>query len=316
LYGSHTLTHGTFPHASKPPSSQSHGPFRHSYSSSLKKSPSLSYNLQSSDLYESLTSPYSSSSHASRPPILDDSPSHKSHRPSHGPPQKSPTPSQFSELYKSPTSPYTSSRDTRPSISYSSTHGSHKPPHKTPRPSHKSQPSEQHESQTSLYSLSTQDPKSPSILQSSLSNAHYGPSHSSPSKKPHRPSHDSESTDSVGSPSSSLSSPPRGSWSPSVLESSPSHRLPTPLHGSTSIDSHRSHTPSHDSLSSAVTSMSYGLPSNLIHEAPSDTFQESLGSSEGGTGGSTHTFVKTDHHGNVKWGVRHSVGNQNAGSHL
>jgi hypothetical protein len=88
------------------------------------------------------------------------------------------------------------------------------------------------------------------------------------------------------------------------------------LHGSTSIDSHRSNTPSHDSLSSVVTSTSYGLPSNLIHEAPSDTFQESLGSSEGGTGGSTHTFVKTDHQGNVKWGVRHSVGNQNAGSHL
>lgn len=308
-YRSHTLTHG-----SKPPRSTSHGPPRQSHSSPLKKSPSLSYNLKPSDLYESPTSPYSFASHASRPPILENSPSHKSHRPSHGSPQKLPTPSQSSELYKSPISHHTLSHDTRPSISYSSTHGSHKLSQKSPRPSYESQPSDQYESPTSLYGLSTHDSRSPSISESSLSNTQYGPSYGSPSKKSHRPSYDSESSESFQPPSSSQSSPPHGSWSPSISDSSPSHRLPKPLLGLSSSDSYRSHIPSHDSPSSGLTVTSNSLPSNLIYEAPSDTFQEPLGSSEGGTGGSTHTFVKTDHHGNVKWGVRHSVGNQNAGS--
>jgi hypothetical protein len=311
-YGSHTSPHGSFQYGSKPLSSPSHGPPRHSYSSPLKKSPGLSYNLQTSDLHESLTSHYTSSSHASRPPILGNSPSHKSHRSSHGPPQKPPTHPQFSESYKPPASPHSSSRVTKPSISYSSAYGSHKSPQKSPRPAYESQPSEQYESLTSIHGLTIQDTKSPTMSDSSLSNTQHGPSRNTPSKKSHRPSYDSESTDSVESPSSSYSSPSHGLWSSSLSEISPTQRLSKPLHGS----SHRSINPSHDSPSSALTRTSHGLPSNLIYEASSDTFQESLGSSEGGTGDSTHTFVKTDHHGNVKWGVRHSVGNQNASSPL
>jgi len=291
LHGSLTSPYSSSPHGSRPPgiieSLSSHGPSRPSYSSPPKKSSGPSYNLQFSAL------PYSASTEDSWPPVSENSPSHKSHRPSYGSSQKPPNPSQSSELYKSPTSPHYS----RPPTSDSSTHGSHKPSHgsssqKSLGPSYESQPSELYEVPTSPYGSSAHDSKPPRA-----SDGSHRISYGSTPETSHRLSYDSESTDSYKSPSSSYSSAAHGSRSSSISGSSP---LPKPIYNSSSRDS---------------SSMSYGLPSTIIHEAPSSTFHESLSSSEGGTVGLTQTYVKTDHHGNFKWGVRHSVDNQYAGSH-
>jgi hypothetical protein len=127
------------------------------------------------------------------------------------------------------------------------------------------------------------------------------PSHvSPPKKKSQKPSHNSEFTDSYESPSSHSLSHDSG--------------ISRPSHGSLFGNSSWSHATIHDSPSSDSTVTSYGSPSNFIYESPSSTFQESLSYSEGGSGDSSHTFVKTDQHGHVKWGVRHSVSNQQHGS--
>jgi hypothetical protein len=302
-YGSPTSFYSSSPNGSRPPtmSESSHGSSRTPYSSPSKKSPSPSHHLHSGDLYESPTSSYSSLPHDSRQSTSTKSSSLKSHRPSYSSVQASHRPSQSSEIYQSPASPYSSTHDSRPIISDSKTHGSQNPLYsapslKSPSPSYESQSSELYESPTSLYSYSIHGSR-PS--DGSLSQGSHRPSYGSPPKKSHRPSHNSEFTDSYESPSSSYSS-------------SHDSRTSRPSYGSSSSNSSWSHTPIHDSSSSDSTITSYGSPSNLIYQAPSSTFHESLGSSEGG---SAHTFVKTDHHGHVKWGVRHSVNNQKAGSH-
>jgi hypothetical protein len=160
-----------------------------------------------------------------------------------------------------------------------------------------SQSSELYKSPASPYIYSAHSSK-PS--DSSLPHGLHKPSYSSPPKKSQKPSHNSEFADLYESPSSHSSS--RDS------------RISRPSHGSFG-NSSLSHAPIHDSPSSDSTITSYGSPSNVIYDSPSSTFQQSLSYSEGGSGDSSHTFVKTDHHGHVKWGVRHSVSDQKAGSH-
>lgn len=350
LHGLLTSSYSSTPHGSRPPSIS--GPSRPPYSSPPKKSPIPAYHFPSGDLYESPTSPHSSLPHSSRPPISETLPSHKSHRPSNGSPQKSHGPSQSSELYESPISSHNQS----PHKSDSSTRLSHRPSHGSPlqislRPLSESQSSELYEPPISPHS-STHDSRPPSISGSTSyrpsrpfhgstpkishrpsygsestnsykspslskgSSTHYSrppiSSHDSPANNFHRPLYDSESTDSYESPSSSYSSSPHGSRPPSLSENSQSNR---PSHGSSSSDSHWSHTSISDTPSGDSTSTSNGLPSNLIYKAPSSTFHGSLSSDEGVPVGATHTFVKTDHHGNVKWGVHHSIDNKYADSH-
>jgi hypothetical protein len=297
-YVSPTTFYSSLPHGSRPPTiseiNLSHGPSRPSHISPPKKSSSPSYHLHSGNLYESPTSSYSSLPHGSRPSTSTKSPAHKSHRPSYISAQAS----QYSEIYESPASSYSSSYDSKPITSDSKTHGSQKPLYnapslKSPSPSYDSQSSELYESPTSLYSFSSHDSRPSGISDISLSHGSHRPSYDLPPKKSHRPSHNSEFTDSYESPSSSYGL----------------------SHGSSSTNSSWSHSPTYDSPSSHSTITSYGSPSNLIYETPSSTFRESSSSSEGGSEDSTHTFVKTDHHGHVKWGVRHSVSNQKAGSH-
>jgi hypothetical protein len=158
--------------------------------------------------------------------------------------------------------------------------------------------SDLYKSPTSLYSYPTHSSK-PS--DSSLSHALHKPSYGSPSRKSPKLSHNSEFTDTYESPS--------------PYSSSHDSRISRPSHGSSFSNSSWSHAPIRDSPSSDSTVTSYGSPTNLIYELPSSTFQESLSYNEGGSGDSSHTFVKTDHHGHVKWGVRHSMSNQKAGSH-
>ena len=297
-YGSPTAFYSSSPHGSRPTISEikpSHRPSRLPYSSPPKKSSTPSYHLHSDHLYESPTSSYSSLSHDSRPFTPTKSSSHKSHRPSYSSAQVSHRPLQSSEIHESLSSPYGTTHDSRPVISDSQTLGSQKPLYIAPSlgspiPSYDSQSSELYKSPTSLSSYSTHSSK-PS--DSSLSHGLHRPSYGSPPKKPQRPSHNSEFINSYKSPSSSHSS----------------------SHDSLFSNSSWSHAPIHNSPSSDSTVASYGSPSNFNYEAPSSTFHESLGSSEGGSGGPTHTFVKTDHHGHVKWGVHHSVNNQRAGSH-
>ena len=321
-YGSPTAPYSSSPHGSRPTASEIkplHRPSRHPYSSPPKKSSIPSYHLHSSHLYESPTS-YSSLPHDSRPSTSTKSPSHKPHRQSYSSSQASHRPLQSSEIYESPASPYGTTHDSRPVISDSQILGSHNPLYSpssvgSPSPSYDSQSSELHKSPISLYSYSTHSSK-PS--DSSLSYGLHKPSYGSPPKKSQRPSHNSEFTDLYESPASSHSS-------------SHDSRISRPSHGSLFGNSSWSHTPIHDSPSSDSTVTSYGSSSNVVyespsstfhespsstfHESPSSTFHESLDYNEGGSGASSHTFVKTDHHGHVKWGVRHSMSNQKAGSH-
>jgi len=306
-YGSPTASYSSSPHGSRPTASEIkplHRPSRHPYSSPPKKSSTPSYYLHSGHLYESPTSSYSSLPHDSRPSTSTKSPSHKPHRQSHSSTQGSHRPLQFSEIYESPASPYGTIHDSRPVILDSQTLGSQKPFYSapslgSPSPSYDSQSSELYKSPTSLYSYPTHSSK-PS--DSSLTHVSHKPSHGSPpKKKSQKPSHNSEFTDSYESPSSH--------------SSSHDSRISRPSHGSLFGNSSWSHAPIHDSPSSDSAVTSYGSPSNYIYESPSSTFHESLSYSEGGSGDSSHTFVKTDQHGHVKWGVRHSVRNQKAGSH-
>lgn len=306
-------SHDSRPHISD---SSTHVPHRPSYSSSSQISHRPSSESESSELYESPTSPYSST-HDSKPlsisgstlPYrpsrpLHTSPPKRSHRPSYG--------SDSTDSHESSSSHYSSTHDSRPSsISGSiSPYRPSRPLHGSPQKisstlSYGSQTTDSYKSPSSSKGSSTYNSRPPSIPESL-------PSHGSPPKKSHRPLYDSESTDSYKSPSSSYSSASHGSRSPSISESSSPHR---PSHGSSSSDSYWSHNPVSDSPSNDSTRTSYDLPSNLDYEAPSGTVHESLHSGQGDTVGATHTFVKTDHHGNVKWGVRHSVDNKYAGSH-
>ena len=305
-YGSPTVSFSSSPQSSRPIISEINAlyrPSRHPYSSPPKKSPSPSYHLHSGHLYESPAS-YSSLPHDSRPFTSTKSPSHTPHRQSYSSAQASHRPLQSSEIYESPSSLYGTIHDSRPVLSDSQTLGSQKPLYSapslgSPSPSYDPQPSELNKSPTSLYGYSTHSSKS---SDSSLSHGLHKPSYGSPPKKSQRPSHNSEFTESYESPSSSHSL-------------SHGSSISRPSHGSLFGNSSWSHAPVHESPSSDSTVTSYGSPSNLIYESPSSTFQESLDYSEGGSGGSSHAFVKTDHHGQYKWGVRHSVSNQKAGSH-
>lgn len=305
-YGSPTVSYSSSPQGSRPTISEIrplHQPSRHSYSSPPKKSPTPSYHLHSGHLYESPTSSYSSLPHDSRPSTSTKSPLHKPHRQSYSSAQASHKPLQSSEIYESPTSSYGTTHDSRLVISDTQKLGSQKilhsaPSLRSPSPSYDSQSSELYESPTSLSSYSTHSSKS---SDGSLLHRLHRPSYGSPPKKSQRPSHNSEFTDAYESPSSH--------------SSSHDSRISSPSHSSLFGNSSWSHAPIHDSPSSVSTVTSYGSPSNFAYESPSSTFQESLSYSEGGSGDSSHTFVKTDHHGHVKWGVHHSVNNQKAGSH-
>ena len=305
-HGSPTASFSSSPHGSKPTISEIKPlprPSRHPYSSPPKKLSTPSYHLHSGHLYESPTSSYSSLPLDSRPSTSTKSPLHKPHRQSYSSAQASYRPLQSSEIYESPASPYGTTHDLRPVISDSQTLGSQKPLYSapslgSPSPLYDSQSSELYKSPTSLYGYSTHSSR-PS--DSSLSHGLYKPSYGSPPKKSPKPSYNSEYTDLYESQSSH--------------SSSHDSRISRPSHGSLFDNSSWSHAPIHDSPSSDSTVTSYGSPSNLIYELPSSTFQESLSYSEGGSGDSSHTFVKTDHHGHVKWGVRHSVSDQKAGSH-
>lgn len=306
-YGSPTASFSSSPLGSRPTILEIkplHRPSRHPYSSPPKKSPTPSYHLHPGHLHESpsSSSSYSSIPYDSRPTTPTKSPSHKPHRQSYSSAQASHRPLQSSELYESPASPYRITHDSRPVISDSQTLGSQKqlysaPSLGSPRPLYDSQSSELYKSPASPYIYSAHSSK-PS--DSSLPHGLHKPSYSSPPKKSQKPSHNSEFADLYESPSSHSSS--RDS------------RISRPSHGSFG-NSSLSHAPIHDSPSSDSTITSYGSPSNVIYDSPSSTFQQSLSYSEGGSGDSSHTFVKTDHHGHVKWGVRHSVSDQKAGSH-
>jgi len=304
-YGSPTASFSSSPHGSRLTISEIkplHRPSRHPYSSPPNKSSAPSYHLHSGHLYESPTS-YSSLPHDSRPSTSTKSPSHKPHRQSYSSAQASHRPLQSSELYESPSSLYGTIHDPRLVISGSQTLGSQKPLYSapslgSPNPSYNLQSSELHKSPTLLYSYSTHSSK-PS--DSSLSHGLHKPSYGSPPKKSQSLPHNSEFTDLYESPSSSHS----------LSHGSSIYR---PSHGSLFGNSSWSHASIHDSPSTDSTLTSYGSPSNLVYESPSSTFHESLDYSEGGSGGSSHAFVKTDH-GHIKWGVRHSVSNQKTGSH-
>jgi len=260
--------------------------------------------LQSSELYESPASPYGTT-YDSRP-VISDSQTLGSQKPLYSAPSLgSPSPSyvsQSSELYKSPISLHSySTHSSKPSDSQAL--GSQKPLYSapslgSPSPSYNSQSSELYKSPISLHSYSTHSSK-PS--ESSLSHGLHNPSYGSQPNHSQKPSHNSDFTDSYESPS--------------LHSSSHDSRISRPSQGSLFGNSSWSHTPIRDSSSSDSTITSYGSPSNLNYESPSSTFQESLSYSEGGSVDSSHTFVNTDHHGHVKWGVRHSVSNQKAGSH-
>lgn len=302
-YGLPTASFSSSPHGFRPTISEIkplHRPSRHPYSSPPKKSSTPSNHLYSGHLYGSPTL-YSSLPHDSRPSTSTKSPTHKPHRQSYSSAQTSHRPLQFSEIYESQSSLYGKIHDSKPVISDSQTHKPlySAPSFGSPSPSYDPQSSELHKSPSSLYSYSTHSSK-PS--DSSLSHGLHKPSYGSPPKNYQRQSHNSESTDLYESPSSSHGL-------------SHDSRISTPSHGSLFGNSSWSHVPIHDSPSSDSTATSYGSPSNLVYESPSSTFHESLDYSEGGSGGTSHTFVKTDNQGHVKWGVRHSVSNQKAGSH-
>ena len=305
-YGSPTASFSSSPHGSRPTVSEIkplHRPSRYPYSSPPKKSSTPSYHLHSGHLYESPSSSYSSLPHDSKPSISTKSPLLKPHIQSYSSAQASHRPLQSSELYESPASPYGTTYDSRPVISDSQTLGSQKPLYSapslgSPSPSYNSQSSELYKSPISLHSYSTHSSKPP---ESSLSHGLHNPSYGSQPNHSQKPSHNSDFTDSYESPS--------------LHSSSHDSRISRPSQGSLFGNSSWSHTPIRDSSSSDSTITSYGSPSNLNYESPSSTFQESLSYSEGGSVDSSHTFVNTDHHGHVKWGVRHSVSNQKAGSH-
>jgi hypothetical protein len=145
LYESPVSSHSSSSHDTRPHKSDSstHVSHKPSYGSPLKISPRPSSESQSSELYESPTSPYSST-RDSRPPSISGSPSYRPSRPLHGsPPKMSHRPSYVSEStdsYESPSSSKGSSpRGSRPP-SISESLSSHKPP----TPSHGSPPKNSH----------------------------------------------------------------------------------------------------------------------------------------------------------------------------
>jgi hypothetical protein len=308
-------------HDSRPLSISASTSYRPLHGSPIKMSYRPSYVSESTHSYDSPSFSASSSTVYSRPSSISESlPPHRSPTPSHdSQPKNSLRPLhdfESTDSYGSPSSPYSSSpRGSRPpsiseGTSYMPLHGSR--PKMSQRPSYGSESTHSYESPSFSASSSTVYSRPSSISESLPPHRSPTPSYTSQPKNSHRSLYDSESTDSYESPSSSYSSLPHGSRPSSISESLLSHR---PSHGSSSSDSQWSHTPTSDSPYSGSISTTYYSPSNSIYKAPSSTFHESLGSGEGGPVGATHTFVKMDPHGNVKWGVHHSVGNKYDATH-
>ncbi|XP_069697395.1 uncharacterized protein DKFZp434B061-like isoform X2 [Periplaneta americana] len=239
---------------------------------------------------------------------------HLSTRPSFESPQKNQhDPSSFNSQFNEPYNFQTPLHNSSPQGSRSPVTFDSSVLDDTPRPSYDS-PSRKpqsssfdsqsdylHGSPTSSYNPSSHGIRSPT----KSSNRGPNPSYDSPSRKPGIPTYESQSDNFYESPTPSHSSrqPIPVRLSSHVSSSSDSAESPTSVYGSSYSDSHKSLTPSHGSTTS------------LLYDDPSDKFHESLSSSGKGTSGPTYTFVKTDYDGNVKWGVRHSVGSQYAGGH-